>query len=101
MSPSDELNELLLRTARGDRQAFARLYRLSATQLFALALRMFKRRDLAEEALQEAFVSIWRHAASFDPGKGAAMTWMASIVRNRCLDRIRARRAGPASVPSA
>ena len=93
MSPPDELNALLLRAARGDDRAFARLYRLSAAQLFALGLRMLKRRDLAEEALQEAFVSIWRHAGSFDPSKGAAMTWMASIVRNRCLDRIRARRA--------
>ena len=93
MNSPDELNALLLRTARGDDLAFARLYRLVAPQLFPLALRMLKRRDLAEEALQEAFVSIWRHAGSFDPSKGAAMTWMASIVRNRCLDRIRARRA--------
>lgn len=93
MSPPDELNALLLRTARSDDQAFAHLYRLSAAKLFALALRMLKRRDLAEEALQESFVSIWRRAGSFDPGKGAAMTWMASIVRNRCLDRIRSRRA--------
>lgn len=92
MSPREELGDLLSRTAGGDAAAFAELYRASSPQLFALAVRMLKRRDLAEEVLQEAFVSIWSKAGRYDPAKGSPLTWMASIVRNRALDRLRARR---------
>jgi len=51
-----------------------------------MALRMLRRRDWAEEVLQESFVSVWRHAARYDRSKGAAMTWMIRIVRNQALD---------------
>jgi RNA polymerase sigma-70 factor (ECF subfamily) len=87
-----DLTDLLLRTARAERAAFAALYQVAAPQLFALALRMMKQRDLAEEALQEAFITIWRKAALFDPARGTPSAWMASVLRNRCLDRLRARR---------
>jgi RNA polymerase sigma-70 factor (ECF subfamily) len=50
---------------------------------------MLKRREAAEETLQESFISIWRHAAEYDSGKGAPFTWMASIVRHRALDVLR------------
>lgn len=92
MIMSGEPAELLLRTAKGDRGAFAALYRALSPQLFSLAIRMLKRRDLAEEVLQEAFVIIWTKASSFDPGKGTPMAWSASILRNQCLDRLRVRR---------
>ena len=81
--------DLLLAVAGGERDAFAALYRASAPQLFALALRILKRRDAAEEVLQEAFVNVWRHALDYRPEKGTAMGWMATIVRNRALDRLR------------
>jgi RNA polymerase sigma-70 factor (ECF subfamily) len=51
-----------------------------------MALRMLRRRDWAEEVLQESVVSVWRHAARYDRSKGAAMTWMIRIVRNQALD---------------
>lgn len=53
-----------------------------------MALRVLKRRDWAEEVLQESFVSIWRHAGRYDRTKGAAMTWLFRIVRNQALDWI-------------
>ena len=84
-SPKD----LLLAVAGGERDAFAALYRATSPQLFALALRILRRRDAAEEVLQEAFVNVWRHAVDYRPEKGAAMGWMATIVRNRALDRLR------------
>src|SRR5207245_8085405 len=71
---------------RGDERAFRRLYRATSDALFGLALRMLKRRDWAEEVLQESFVSVWRHAARYDETKGAAMTWLIRIVRNQALD---------------
>jgi RNA polymerase sigma-70 factor (ECF subfamily) len=92
MSPREELSELLRRTAGGEEAAFAELYRRSSAQLFALAVRMLIRRDLAEEVLQEVYVGIWNKAGRYDPARGAPLTWMASILRNRCLDRLRARR---------
>jgi RNA polymerase sigma-70 factor (ECF subfamily) len=92
MAQPDDLSDLLRDCARGEKAAFAELYRRSAPQLFGLTLRMLKRRDLAEEVLQEAFVRIWQRAGTYDPEKGAPLTWMASIVRNRTLDRLRARR---------
>ena len=88
-SPSD-LADLLARAGQGDRQAFATLYQATSAKLFGLALRILVRRDLAEEALQDAFVNIWHHAAGYRPEKAAVMTWMTTIVRNRCLDLLRA-----------
>ena len=86
--PRDELAELIAASARGDDRAFSRLYGATSGTLFGLALRMLKRRDWAEEVLQESFVSVWRHAARYDRNKGAAMTWLIRIVRNQALDWI-------------
>jgi RNA polymerase sigma-70 factor (ECF subfamily) len=92
--PASALASLLRASAGGDRRAFARLYDATAPQLFAVALRILKRRDWAEDALQEAYVSLWHHAASYRAERGAPLAWMATIVRNRALDRLRRRREG-------
>ena len=89
--PSSPSPELLRRVARGDRTAFAELYRQASPQLFPVALRITRRRDLAEEVLQESFVAIWNQAASYDPIKGAPMVWMTTIVRHRAIDQRRRR----------
>lgn len=81
--------EQLLRCGRGDTAAFAEVYRGASAHLFALALRILRRREWAEEALQEGFSKIWRHASDYDKGKGAPLTWMGCIVRNTALDRLR------------
>jgi RNA polymerase sigma-70 factor, ECF subfamily len=83
-------NNLLIATAQGDRSAFSRLYDNTSAKLFGLALRILKRHDLAEEAVQDAYVSIWNQATTFRPEKASAMTWMTTIVRNRCIDLYRA-----------
>ncbi|MGQ0677818.1 MAG: sigma-70 family RNA polymerase sigma factor [Rhodospirillales bacterium] len=86
---ADPIVALLGSVAAGDRQAFARLYQASAGRLFAVALRLLRRRDLAEEVLQEAFVNIWRNAGRYDPDRGSPFAWMATIVRYRALDVLR------------
>lgn len=86
---TDPLATLLAQCGRGDRQAFARLYRDSSAKLFGVALRILRRQDWAEEVLQDCYVSIWQHAREYHRGLSAPMTWMTSIVRNRCLDRLR------------
>ncbi|MBA3695289.1 MAG: sigma-70 family RNA polymerase sigma factor [Methylotenera sp.] len=88
-TPAD-LAEMLAKTGQGDRQAFAQLYQATSAKLFGLALRILASRDLAEEALQDAFVKIWHSADTYKADKAAVMTWMTAIVRNRCLDLLRA-----------
>ena len=85
----DALHGLLARCALRDQRAFAELYRLSAAKLNAVALRILRSQDWAEEVLQESFVNIWNHAADYSQAKSAPMTWMTSIVRNRALDWLR------------
>jgi RNA polymerase sigma-70 factor (ECF subfamily) len=90
VSPApDPLAALLAATARRDRAAFERLYELTAAKLFGVALRIVRREDWAEDVLQECYVRIWSHAQDYREGLAAPMTWMTSIVRNRCLDWLR------------
>src|SRR6202171_4152173 len=85
------LMELLARAALSDQQAFAELYRLTSSHLYAVALRILRESAAAEEVLQESFVNIWHHAGSYVAAKSQPLTWMTSIVRNRCLDQMRRR----------
>lgn len=93
----DALGPLLQAAANGDRQAFARVYQLSSSRMFAIALRMTRRRDLAEEALQDAFVTIWCKSADYRPERGAPLAWMTVIVRSRVIDILRRRPAAEAT----
>jgi RNA polymerase sigma-70 factor (ECF subfamily) len=86
---SATLSELVARCALRDRQAFAALYRLSSAKLYAIALRILRRADWAEEVLQDSFVNIWLHIDEYSEHKSAPMTWMTAIVRNRALDWLR------------
>jgi RNA polymerase sigma-70 factor (ECF subfamily) len=90
---ADPLAGLLAACARRDRAAFSQLYEATSAKLYGVALRILRREDWAEEVLQECFVSIWTHAPDYRAGLAAPMTWMTSIVRNRCLDWLRRPRA--------
>lgn len=85
------LADLLARTALADQRAFAELYRHTSSHLYAVALRILREPAAAEEVLQEAFVSVWHHAGGYSAAKSQPQTWLTSIVRNRCLDRLRRR----------
>ena len=88
---SERLAALMPRVALGDQNAFAELYRLSSPHLYGVALRILREGSAAEEVLQEAFVSVWHHAGSYETAKSQPMTWLTAIVRNRCLDQLRRR----------
>lgn len=77
------------RVADGDRVAFEDVYRRTSVKLFGVCLRILPVRQEAEEALQEAYLSVWRRAATFDATKGSAMTWLITLTRNRAVDRLR------------
>ena len=84
-----QLTGLLAQCALKNQRAFADLYQLTASKLYGVALRILRRQDWAEEVLQECYVSIWNHAGNYAVAKSAPLTWMTSIVRNRCLDWLR------------
>lgn len=84
-----ELNNWIRGAALKDALAFRKLYEASSPRLYGLALRILRRRELAEEALQESFVSIWDHARDYQEGLAAPMTWMSTIVRNKAFDILR------------
>ncbi len=92
MPDADHLQALLARCARQDRAAFEELYRLTSPKLFSLCSYLLRRQSLAEDALQEAFMQIWRDAGRFDPARSQPMTWMGVIVRHRALDLLRRQR---------
>lgn len=89
---------LLAAIAAGDRDAFRELYARYSPALFSLALRLLNDYATAEEALQDAFVKIWRHAATYDGRKSRPFTWAVTILRRTCFDRIRRQRHAPAMV---
>jgi len=91
MTSAETLESLLARSAMRDANAFERLYQIASPKLFGLAVHLLKRKDLAEDVLQEAFVKIWHNASSYHPEKGSAMVWMTSIVRYRALDVVRSK----------
>jgi len=92
------LGALLAASGQGDRRAFQQVYQLSSPRLYGIALRMLRQREQAEEVLQEAFVAIWRKASHYQPERGEPLAWMASIVRNRAIDRLRAEKRAPNTV---
>ncbi|MDX2289488.1 MAG: sigma-70 family RNA polymerase sigma factor [Hyphomicrobiaceae bacterium] len=75
--------------ARGEKQALRQLYDAEAGRLIAVAQRIVRRRELAEEVVQDAFIQVWRKAATFDPALGSARGWIYAIVRNRALNVVR------------
>lgn len=77
------------RCARGDRTALKALYDEEAGRLISVARRIVRRRELAEEVVQEAFIQVWSKARNFDPRLGSARGWIYTIVRNRALNVIR------------
>ncbi len=88
----ERLLHLLAAVAQQDRQAFETLYRDISGRMFGLCLKLCGQQQLAEEALQDAFVRIWHHAGEYHSDRGSPLSWMLSIARYRTLDLIRARK---------
>ncbi|CAN5131404.1 sigma-70 family RNA polymerase sigma factor [soil metagenome] len=89
---NNRLVDLLSRCALHDAAAFKALYDAVSSQLFASLLRILKRKDLAEDALQEVMLSVWHNAGSYRTDRGRPMTWLTSIARYRALDMLRRQR---------
>lgn len=92
MTEQEELARLLQATAHGDRQAFARLYELTAPRLLGAGVHMLKRREMAEDVLQDLFVKVWHRASDYHAERGGVLTWLYSVQRYLALDKLRAQR---------
>jgi len=89
------LEALLAAVSKGDEAAFAELYQATSSKLFAVALRILRSREVAEEVVQESYFRVWERAGDFNPAIASPVTWMSAIVRNRALDEARRRLARP------
>lgn len=85
----DELEAALSACAGGDRAALRLIFDREAGRLLAVAQRIVRRRELAEDVVQEAFIRIWTHAHQYSPDRGSARGWIYAIVRNRALNALR------------
>jgi RNA polymerase sigma-70 factor, ECF subfamily len=83
--------ELMQLVYRGNAAAFEAVYDRHADAAFSLAMRMCGQRSLAEDVVQEAFLSLWRSGARYDRNRGSVRTWTLGIVHNRAIDALRRR----------
>ena len=84
---SDEA--LVALAARSEQSALAELYDRFGRPAYGLALRILRDESLAEDAVQEAFLALWRTAARFVPERGTASTWILTLVHRRAVDIVR------------
>lgn len=86
---ADDFGAALRACAKGDRNGLRLIFDKEAGRLIAVAQRIVRRRDLAEEVVQEAFIRIWKNAHQYAPDRGSARGWIYAIVRNRALNMLR------------
>jgi RNA polymerase sigma-70 factor, ECF subfamily len=89
LNTTHHLSDLLAQVASGDRVAFREVYAATSAKLYGVILRILKRRDIADEILQEVYVKVWERSGDFDPSRASPITWMSTIARNRALDEVR------------
>lgn len=81
--------------AEGDTAALESLYERHGSIVFGMVYRLLGDRQAAEECTQDAFVAVWRRAASYDEERSLVTTWLFAIARNRAVDAMRRRAARP------
>lgn len=89
LTPGQNAEQLLLRIAKGDREAFATLFESFAPRVKAYLMRLGSDAAAAEDLTQEVMLAIWRKASQFDPARASAQTWIFVIARNRRIDSLR------------
>lgn len=104
LSQADD-RDLMLRMCGGDEDAFRRLFAKYAPAAKGLAMRIVRQSHLAEEIVQEAFMSVWRDPQSYEDDRGSVRSWLMGTVHHRAVDLVRReeahRRRAEASIPGA
>ena len=86
--PTDE--QLIAAICNGEESAIEALYERYHRYAYSLAYRILRDPVASEDIVQDAFLSIWRKASSYQSQNGSAQSWIQAIVRNRAIDKIRA-----------
>lgn len=85
----ERLKSLLEDCARSDESAFAQLYEETSVHLFRVLMQLLKRKELAQECLQDVYLKIWSRAGEYRPEASAPLTWMSVIARHQAIDILR------------
>lgn len=88
----DQIEDLIARCGIGDRKAFETLYDSTSGKLFAVCIRVLGTDAAAEDAMQDAYIKIWKNADRFRVTGHSPMTWLITIARNTAIDRLRRQR---------
>lgn len=91
--------EMLAALAQRDLSALEELYDRYSKVAYSLAYRIVGDRGTAEDVVQEAFLSVWRQAASYRRERGSPRTWLLSIVHHRSIDRLRSTASSGSTIP--
>jgi len=94
-APTD--GDLWVRLRERDMASLEALYNRYGSYVYSLALRTLGRPQEAEEIVQDVFWQLWKTEAAYDPARASFRTWIFTITRNRCLDRLRQHRSHTAS----
>ncbi|MCF2870233.1 sigma-70 family RNA polymerase sigma factor [Octadecabacter sp. G9-8] len=90
MTTREDIEDMIQRVALHDRAAFEALYSATSAKLFGIILRVLKDRAASEDVLQEVYLRLWQGGAeTFSSGKASPISWLATIARNRAIDRLR------------
>ena len=81
--------DLVLRIRAGDRGAVDELYDRYSRPAFALARRILADEVLAEDVVQDVFLSVWRDPGAFDAGRGSFSSWLMAMVHHKAVDAVR------------
>jgi len=90
MTSRQDIEDMIHRVALHDRGAFEALYSATSAKLFGIVLRVLKDRAASEEVLQDVYLRLWQGGAeTFSTGRASPISWLATIARNRAIDRLR------------
>ncbi|MBT2378541.1 MULTISPECIES: sigma-70 family RNA polymerase sigma factor [unclassified Streptomyces] len=95
-SPEPDLQELMVLVARGDQDAFARVYDAVSGPVLGLVRSVLRDPAQSEEVAQEVLVEVWRTAPRFQASRGSAMNWVLTLAHHRAVDRVRSAEASAA-----
>ncbi len=90
----DALSDALRRVGQGEAAALKEVYDRTSAKLFGVCLRILGEPSESEDVLQDVYITVWRNAGGFDPRRASPITWLATIARNRAIDRVRTRHPG-------
>jgi RNA polymerase sigma-70 factor (ECF subfamily) len=98
---SEELSGLMQRVAARDAASLRTLYERTSGKLYGICLRLLGDETEAQDVLQEVYVTVWQKARMFESVRASPISWLATIARNRAIDRLRARRPGTEEIEAA